>query len=65
MVKKKKKNLPANTEDTGDSGSIPGLGRSPGDGIGYSFQYSCLKNPIDRTAWQVTVHGVAKGLDTT
>ena len=43
----------------GDPGSIPGLGRSPGEGDGYPFQYSCLKNSMDRGAWQVTVHGVA------
>ena len=40
-------------------GLIPGLGISPGGGNGISFQYSCLKNPIDRGAWQATVHGVA------
>ena len=42
-----------------DVGSIPGLGRSTGGGHGYSFQYSCLENPMDRRAWQATVHGVA------
>ena len=41
-------------------GSIPGLGRSPGEGNGNSFQYSGLKNSMDRRAWQATVHGVAK-----
>ena len=45
----------------GDRGSIPGLGRSPGEGNGYPLQYSCLENSMD---WQTTVHGVAKGRDT-
>ena len=52
------KNLPANA---GDVGLIPGLGRSPGEGNGNSFQYSCLGNSIDRGVWQVIVHGVTKG----
>ena len=43
-----------------DSGSIPGSGRSPGEGNGNPLQYSCLENPMDRGAWQVIVHGVAK-----
>ena len=43
----------------GDLGSIPGLGRSPGEGNGNSLQYSCLGNPMDRGAWRATVHGVA------
>ena len=46
--------------DTGDSGSIPGSGRSPGRGHGNSLQYFCLGNLTDRGAWQATVHGVAK-----
>ena len=46
--------------DTGDAGSVPGLGRSPGQGNGNPFQYSCLRNPMDRGAWQAKVHGVAK-----
>ena len=50
---------------TGDPGSIPGLGRSPGEGNGKPLQYSCLENPMDRGAWQATVHGVTKELDTT
>ena len=54
------KNLPANARDTWDAGSIPGSGRSPGGGHGNPFQYSCLENPIDRGAWQATVHGVAE-----
>ena len=44
----------------GDLGSIPGLGRSPGEGNGYPLWYSCLENFMDRGAWQATVHGVAK-----
>ena len=51
------KDPPANA---GDEGLIPGLGRSPGGGHGNPLQYSCLKNPTDRGAWRVTVHGVAK-----
>ena len=54
------KNLPANTVDARDAGSIPGSGRSPAGGNGNPFQYSCLKNPMDRGAWQAVVHGVAK-----
>ena len=45
---------------TGDLGSNPGLGRSPGEGNGNSLQYSCLENPMNRRVWQATVHGVAK-----
>ena len=51
------KNLPANTGDVRDMGSIPGLGRSPGGGYGNPLQYSCLENPMDWGAWQATVHG--------
>ena len=47
-------------EDVGDSGSIPGLGRSPGGQNGNPIQYSCQENPMDRGAWRATVHGVAK-----
>ena len=43
-----------------DLGSIPGLGRSPGEGNGYTLHYSCLENPMARGAWRATVHGVAK-----
>ena len=43
-----------------DLGLIPGLGRSAGEGNGNPLQYSCLENPMDRGAWQATVHGVAK-----
>jgi len=46
--------------NAGDSGSIPGLGRSPGEGNGHPLQYSCLGNPMDRGAWRATVHGFAK-----
>ena len=44
----------------GDLGSIPGLGRSPGEGNGNPLQYSCLENPMDGGAWLAIVHGVAK-----
>ena len=54
------KNLPANAGDSGDAGSIPGSGRSPGGGSGNPLQYSYLKNSMDRRAWKTTVHGVAK-----
>ena len=54
------KNLPANAGDVRDLDSIPGLGRSPGEGNGNPLQYSCLENPTDRSAWQATVHGVPK-----
>ena len=50
--------------NAGDPGSVPGLGRSSGDGSGNPLQYSCLENPMDRGAWQATVHGVPKS-DTT
>ena len=46
--------------NAGDLGSIPGWGRSPGEGSGNPLQYSCLENPMHRGAWQVTVHGVTK-----
>ena len=49
-----------NAGASGDAGSIPGLGRSPGEGIGYPLQYSCLENAMDRGAWWATVHGVSK-----
>jgi len=54
------KNLPANAGDLRDMDSIPGWGRFPGGGHGNSLQYSCLQNPMDRGAWQATVHRVAK-----
>ena len=53
------KNPPARV---GDVGSIPGLGRSHGEGNGNPFQYSCLGNPMDRRVWQAIVHGVTKAL---
>ena len=51
------KNLPANS---GDTGLFAGSGRSPGKGHGSPFPYSCLGNPMDRKAWQVPVHGIAR-----
>ena len=56
------KNLPPNV---GDVGSIPGLGRYPGERDGNPLQYSCLETPMDIEAWQTAVHGVAKELGTT
>ena len=52
------KNPPANAGDIRDAGSIPGSGRSPGGG--HCLEYSCLEYPMDRGAWQATVHRVAK-----
>ena len=46
--------------NAGDPGSIPGSGRSPGEGNGNPLQYSCLENPMEGGAWWATVHGVAK-----
>ena len=54
------KNHPANAEDIIDAGLIPGLGRSPVEGHGNPFQYSCLENPMDRGALQATVHRVTQ-----
>ena len=54
------KNPPAIAGDRGDTGSIPGSGRSPGVGNGNSLQDAYLENPIDRGAWQATVHRLAK-----
>ena len=54
------KNLPANSGNARDTGSIPGLGRSPKVEIGNPLQYSCLKNFMDRGAWQAAVLGVTK-----
>ena len=53
------KNPPANAEDVREAGSIPGLGRSPGEGSGNPLQDSCLGNPMDRGAWWAAAHGVA------
>ena len=50
----------ASTYNAGDPGSIPGSGRSPGEGNGNPLQYSCLENLMDEGAWQATDHGVAK-----
>ena len=50
----------ASASHAGDPGSIPGSGRSPGEGNGNPLQYSCLENPMDRKAWWATVHGVPK-----
>ena len=58
------KNLPASAGNPRDTGLIPGLGRSPGEGNDYSLQYCCLENPMDRGAWWATVPGFAE-LDTT
>ena len=54
------KNLPASAGDERDVGSIPGPGQSPGRGHCNPLQYSCLENPMDRGAWQATVHRVAE-----
>ena len=54
------KNLPANSGDKRDVGSVPGSGRSPGGGHGSPLQYSCLENPMDSGAWWATVHRVTK-----
>ena len=54
------KNLPANIGDARDVGSIPGVGRSSGEGNGNPVQYSCLGNPMDRGAWWATVQGITK-----
>ena len=59
------KNLVANAGDLKDTGSIPGLGRSPGEGNGNPHQYTCLENPMNGEAWQAGVHGAAKGSDMT
>ena len=54
------KNLPASAGDTRDMCLIPGSERSPRQGNGNPLQYSCLGNPTDRGAWQLTVHGITK-----
>ena len=54
------KTPPANAGEVRDVRSIPGLGRSPGEGNGNPLQYSGLENPMDRGAWRATVHGVVK-----
>ena len=66
MECKKKKSFPGGSEvkvfafNAGDPGSIPGQGRSPGEGNGNPLQHSCLENPMYRETWWATVHGVAK-----
>ena len=50
----------ANERDLTDTGSVSGLGRSPGGGDGNPLQYSCLENPMEREAWHTTTHWVAK-----
>ena len=57
--------LPANAGDVRDTGSIPGLGRSPEGGNGNPLQYTCLENPTDRGIWQATVHSIGEESDTT
>ena len=54
------KNLPADARNAKDVGLIPGSGRSPGEGNDNPLQYSCLENPMDGEAWQVTANGAAK-----
>ena len=54
------KNLPANVEDTRDTSTIPGSGRSSGEGNGNPLQYSCLENSTDRGAWHTAVHGAVE-----
>ena len=58
--KTKKKQPPASAGDINNVGSMPGLGRSPGEENGNPLQYSCLEKPMDRGAWQATVHRVSK-----
>ena len=55
------KNPPANVGDTREAGSISGSGRSPEEGNGNSFQYSCLETSVDKGAWRAIIHGIAKG----
>ena len=56
---------PTNVREALDASSIPGLGRTPGEGNGNPHQYSCLENPMDRGAWWVTVYGGHKELERT
>ena len=58
VVKKKKERKKNLLVNSGDMGSIPGLGKSPGKGNGNPFQHTCLENPMDRGAWWATIHGV-------
>ena len=59
------KNPPANSGNVRDADLIHWSGRSPGEGNGSPFQYSCLENPMDRGAWWATVHGMAEASDMT
>ena len=54
------KDPPAIAGDSGDTGLVPGLGRSPGGGNDNPLQYSCLKNPMNRGTWWATVHGLQR-----
>ena len=54
------KNPPASAEDIRDMGLIPEMGRYPGGGNSNPLQYSCLENPMDKGAWQATVHGISR-----
>ena len=54
------KNTPVSAGNIRDTGSIPGLGRSSGEGHGNPLQYSCLEDPMGRGAWQATVHSVTE-----
>ena len=54
------KDLPANAGNARDTGSIPGLGRSPGEGNGNLLEYSCLENPTDREAWRLRSMGLPR-----
>ena len=62
----KKKGFPGGSDgkesacNVGDPGSIPGLGRSPGEGNGNPLQYTCLENSMNERAWRAIVHGVTK-----
>ena len=58
------KNLPANAGDARDMGSVPGLERSSGVGNGKPLQYSCLGDPMDKGAWQATVHEMTEQIST-
>ena len=58
------KETASNAGNAGDQGSIPGLGRSSGEGHGNPLQYSCLENPMDRGAWRAAVHRITES-DTT
>ena len=62
LTSKESIGFPAGSDayNAGDEGSIPGLGRFPGEGHGNPLQYSCLENSMDRGTWQATVHGITK-----